>query len=107
MSEQGSCPRGDSCNFAHSRDELNHQGSSSYGSEGGTGGGSSAGISGNKRKQEFSQSQFRSSDHQQSLAGYKSVFCNKFSAFGRCPYGDACTFAHSEAELIQNKRMKF
>ena len=104
MSELGSCPRGDSCTFAHNVGELCPKSSSGFSSEPDRGVGFSSGY---KRKQELPQNQYQSSENLQSSSGYKSVLCNKFSAFGRCPYGDACTFAHGEAELTQNKRMKF
>ena len=59
-------------------------------------------MPGFKRKQDFPAIQLA---HQKNL-NYKSVLCQKFKAFGSCPYGDACTFAHGDAELSQNKRIK-
>jgi len=75
--QQGFCPRGETCNFAHGDHEL---GTPQTGPT--MGGGPAMGGQQQPRPQGFK----------------KSKLCNNF-AQGFCARAEACTFAHGEAEL--------
>ena len=98
MIEQGFCARNDSCSFAHNERELRLMSSPDS-----VGNSMMMMMPGTKRKQDFPGFQLA---RQKNSSQYKSVLCKKFEAFGSCPYGDACNFAHGNAELAQNKRIK-
>ncbi len=36
----------------------------------------------------------------------KTALCTNFMKHGECTYGDSCTFAHGQSELVINKRQK-
>jgi len=36
----------------------------------------------------------------------KTILCDKFQQNGECPYGDACDFAHGEADLLPVPKRK-
>ena len=73
MAFTGPCKNGDTCTFAHGKDDLRASG----GGAGATGG----------------------KDVSEAAAKYKTNLCKQFVTAGFCPYGDVCHFAHGGHEL--------
>jgi hypothetical protein len=94
--QKGFCNLGDSCNFAHGKEELKDAPpgtqpvpSYNYGFQA---------KSYQQPQQQQQLQQFGNSDHSNSKY-YKTVECRNFEQTGQCQYGVNCKFAHGEAEL--------
>ena len=87
--EMDHCTFGDRCNFAHSSMEVRAKKPSAM-PPGMMPSGSNEG-GGFKRKRE----------------NVKSVLCQNFTTFGKCQYGNNCSFAHGVEDLSSNKKPKF
>ena len=80
MTDQGYCQHGDSCVFAHSSSELRPK---SFGGNGNMmmEGGPPLNLAKKRRGNE------------------KTVLCHNYSKYGKCKFGNNCSYAHGPGEL--------